>query len=486
MSKNEQGIREIIDRATTDIDFRISLTRESFYWFLVIYFSDYLDTGLAPFHKEIINTLQRDDLHNYALAAFRSSGKSTIVSTAFILWEILGKHNKKFIVLISNTSRQSETHFQSIKESLERNELLKNDMGPFKELADKWNSSMIVFTNYKAKVMASSINESLRGIRYLKYRPQVIVCDDVETLEIIRSSEGKQKLNEWFDRDIKPLGTENTKVLVVGTFLTDGSLLENLRVSINEKTLDGVFHKFPIVIDDEILWKAKWPTFEDLNRLRTFRGLDELTWQTEYLLNPWTGDNPVITKDMIHTYGLLPNSSTLRNTYVGVDLAVTEKQSADYTAIVVCEEHYIDGEQYIYVLPQLINQRMAYPKTKDILFGIYTSLESDRKSPVIIMEGNATLKGFAQDIKQEIGRIIEFQPGNQDKEARLWRVSGYFANKRVFFPSSGAEPIIKQLLNFKLVKQHDDLIDALVMILSTASEQRRPRIRVFAEKPEGF
>jgi len=65
-------------------------------------------------------------------------------------------------------------------------------------------------------------------------------------------------------------------------------------------------------------------------------------------------------------------------------------------------------------------------------------------------------------------------------------VSGYFVTNRVFFPSSGVEHIIKQLINFKMVNQHDDLIDALVMILSTASEQRRPRIRVFAEKPEGF
>ena len=43
--------------------------------------------------------------------------------------------------------------------------------------------------------MASSLNESIRGVKYLKHRPQVIVCDDVETLEITRSVEGKRKIN---------------------------------------------------------------------------------------------------------------------------------------------------------------------------------------------------------------------------------------------------------------------------------------------------
>lgn len=150
----------------------------------------------------------------------------------------------------------------------------------------------------------------------------------------------------------------------MGTFLSEGSLLENLRESINERTLQGIFYKFPIFIDEEILRKAKWNTLDDLNYFRTIRGLNEHTWQTEYLLNPWTGDNSVITKNMIHYYGLLPSRNTLKNIYISVDLAVTEKQSADFTAIVLCEEHLINVEQYIYVLPQFLNSRMSYPKLK--------------------------------------------------------------------------------------------------------------------------
>jgi hypothetical protein len=57
--------------------------------------------------------------------------------------------------------------------------VLKADLGPFEETAEEWNiSSSLVFKDYDTKIMAISVNESVRGISYKNKRPDLIIMDD--------------------------------------------------------------------------------------------------------------------------------------------------------------------------------------------------------------------------------------------------------------------------------------------------------------------
>lgn len=70
--------------------------------------------------------------------SFRGSAKSTIMTVSYPIWAIIGKLQKKFIVILSQTQYQARLHLANIKAELESNELLKQDLGPFYEVNEEW------------------------------------------------------------------------------------------------------------------------------------------------------------------------------------------------------------------------------------------------------------------------------------------------------------------------------------------------------------
>ena len=245
-SLSEIEILNTINKACRDPIFRVEITRESFLWFVLIYFADALTFPLAGFHYEIIRELNGNE-PNVIINAFRGSGKSTICNLAYSIWSMVGVQQKKHIVIISNTREQAQTHLESIKEVLENNELLKNDLGPFEEASERWNVSSLIFKKYSAKIIDCSVGTSIRGVKFNSRRPDLIIADDIDTIDTVRNSANKQKIIEWFDRDIVPLGDINTRKIIIGTINVADSLIDVLRSRINDGKMLGIYHKFPII-----------------------------------------------------------------------------------------------------------------------------------------------------------------------------------------------------------------------------------------------
>jgi hypothetical protein len=59
------------------------------------------------------------------VVAFRGSGKSTMVTTAYPIWAILGKQQKKFCIIFCQTRAQAKQHMMNIRTELEGNDVLK-------------------------------------------------------------------------------------------------------------------------------------------------------------------------------------------------------------------------------------------------------------------------------------------------------------------------------------------------------------------------
>jgi predicted phage terminase large subunit-like protein len=58
----------------------------------------------------------------------------------------------------------------------------------------------------------------------------------------------------------------------------------------------------------------------------------------------------------------------------------------------------------------------------------------------------------------------------QDKRARLRAVATFIQNGTVLFPEKGCEDLLAQLLGFG-VEDHDDLVDAFVLMVLGLSKQ---------------
>ncbi len=167
--------------------FRTELAKKSHQYFFAIYFSRYMKYKSALFQQEIFSLTENEKIKNLVIASFRGSAKSTIVTLSYAIWAILGKQQKKFVLIAGQTQQQARQHLKNLKDELEQNELLRNDLGPFKEEEDEWRSYSLVLPKYNARITAVSVDQSIRGIRNKQYRPDLLIGDDIEDLASVKT-----------------------------------------------------------------------------------------------------------------------------------------------------------------------------------------------------------------------------------------------------------------------------------------------------------
>lgn len=253
---------DIAHQIASDKLTRQKITRENFFWFIHIFLGHHVENELAPFQEEMIAIAQDESYKSIIIMAFRGSGKSTIITLAYALWAILGRQQKKFIVILSNTQAQARNHFANIKQELESNHLLSNDLGPFKADEGLWNSYSLELEQFRAKIISVSREQSIRGMRYREYRPDLIICDDVE--DTSPKSEGeRENLYNWYMGELMLSGSgENTRYIVLGNLTHENSLLMELRKGIlSGVKKDWIFRTYPIADEKgEPLWPKKFTT----------------------------------------------------------------------------------------------------------------------------------------------------------------------------------------------------------------------------------
>jgi predicted phage terminase large subunit-like protein len=495
---------ELFQIMINDKKVRTAITRKSHRHFFHFYFAHYIKYKTAPFQNEIFSLTESEPIKNLFIVAFRGCGKSTIITTSYPIWSILGEQQKKFVLILGQTQSQAKQHMMNLRRELENNALLKNDLGPFKEESDEWGASSIVFSNSNARISTASSEQSVRGLRHNQHRPDLIICDDIEDIASTKTREGRNKTYQWLTSEVIPAGDKNTRLVIVGNLLHEDSLLMRIKEAIDEKFIDGVFKEYPLIQNGEILWLGKYPSMEDIENEKRKAG-NESAWQREYLLKIVSNLEQPIHREWIQYYDELPpgydeRKKKLKNQYydfnlgryipgkqpnpkfdrwgdeietykmcygirVGIDLAISEKESADCTAMVPVMVYGTGSEMQIYVLPKIVNQRATFPQTVELCKVInQTYTNSDTGNPKLIVEDVGYQRALPQQLKIE----GEFKVGTVrpcgDKRSRIVLTADLIKNRKILFPREGAEQLIEQLVHFG-VEKHDDLADAFSIVI---------------------
>ena len=127
---------ELFNQMIKDRQIRRAITKESFLYFFNFYFAHYVTHPTADFQKEIIHSLEQSATESLYIVSFRDSSKSTMAATAYPLWSILGIQKKKYILIFCRTQGQAKQALRNIRDEAEDNDLLKKDLGPFKEISE--------------------------------------------------------------------------------------------------------------------------------------------------------------------------------------------------------------------------------------------------------------------------------------------------------------------------------------------------------------
>ncbi|MBI4804452.1 MAG: phage terminase large subunit [Desulfovibrio sp.] len=235
---------------------RRKIAMRDFAFFRRTYFPHYVRFGDSVLHTWLDETLpalvNHPEGQRLAVAAPRGEAKSTLVSLIFVLWCVV-TGRKRYIPLIADAFEQAAaTLLEPIKAELEANPRLAMDFPEACGPGRLWNVGVAI-TAGNVKLQAFGSGKRMRGLRHGPHRPDLVICDDLENDENVRSPEQRDKLESWLKRTVLNLsGAGDTMdVILVGTVLHYDSVLARL---LGNKLWRS--HKFKAVIE--------WPHRLDL------------------------------------------------------------------------------------------------------------------------------------------------------------------------------------------------------------------------------
>lgn len=431
--------------------------------FCLVYLSHYLNIPPADFHSELLDMLGDRNEKMVEILGFRGSAKSTFGSLALPLWAAL-EYPKlyPFILPIADTSLQAGTNIANIKTELENNMLIKQDYGAITgkivedwtlESEEEWQAkNMLLSTG--VRILARSRGQKVRGLRHKEHRPKLVIVDDPEDLEWVRSKDNRDKTERWLRGEVIPaIDEQNGRLIVIGNQLHTDALMSRLK---KDKTFRHLEYSL-ISADGSCSWKAKYPSQKILDFQRDKVGIN--AFLREYLLKVVPEEGTDIKEEWIKYYDVEPTEIQTGLSGTGIDLAISKKETADYTAMVSGTSFVKEGIPKIYIKANPLNARLSFHETIETTKAMATA----NPFSIFFVESVAYQKAAIEEMERALLPVIAMSAG-ADKRARLRAIAIYIQNGTIIFPRNGCEDLIIQLLGFG-VEEHDDLVDAFVYLV---------------------
>ncbi len=206
--------------------------RDDYEYFARTYFPHYVKKGNALLHdyvyKRLPEMVDSPEGQHEAVAAPRGNAKSTLVTQIGVIWCVV-TGRKRYPLIIMDAFEQAATMLEAIKAELEFNPRLLMD---FPDAAGKgrvWQVGTIVTVN-DAKIQVFGSGKRMRGLRHGPHRPDLVIGDDLENDENVRSPEQRDKLENWLKKTVLSLGPadDSMDVFIIGTILHYDSVLSRL------------------------------------------------------------------------------------------------------------------------------------------------------------------------------------------------------------------------------------------------------------------
>ena len=164
---------------------------------------------------------------------------------------------------------------------------------------------------------------------------------------------------------------------------------------------------------------------------------------------------------------------------IGVDLAVIEKETNDYTAIVVGKLFTLDGRKTLYI-DRIINRRMNFPAAIQELRMLDREYKNMGYQVEIYVEDVGVQIAWVQQLAEYGVTAKPIKIGGTKKETRMHTASYWVKEGRILFLKTETAPLIEQLVGFGIEK-HEDLADAFtLMVIEVMSEPLETEPEIFA------
>lgn len=387
----------------------------------------------------------------------RGHAKTTWGNNIYLSW-LLSKNPNLRVGLISNTALQARAFSRAIKMTLEANEyhhdVFGNLTGTHKWTDVEWimKGSALHGTPY-LNMYAQGAGGAIISKRF-----DVIFCDDILDEENSATPEQREKLATWFWKTLKPCLAPGGSIIVLGTRWAEGDFYQVLMEDKKWPSLvRGAIRK-----DENGNDVALWPDYWPLDALEAERrDMGSAMFACSYL-NDISGlmAGNIFRRDWINYFDPSEVNPGKLVWKMGVDLASSEKQRADYTARVVIGE---DQDRNVYVY-SVVRDKIETGHRGFIGDG-YNTYPLISK---IVVENNQFQGAFVKDLLASTNWPVVGKRSEIDKVTRARAVAARYESSKVFHSRSlqGSDFEI-ELLQFP--NGHDDMIDALGLAMETGT-----------------
>ena len=220
---------------------------------------------------------------------------------------------------------------------------------------EEWQKQNIVLSNEAFAFSPVRAGRRFEGWRHL-HRLKLVVIDDPEDGEWVRTKENRDKTDRWLHSEIIPgMDVKKGKLVVIGNLLHMDALLSRLKAAgTGFKVLE-----FPLIDKEgKCTWPAMYPTPQSLSDKE--RDTGPFPWQREMLLKIVADEDQVIKPEDIHYYDEKPKNSLAAMKGHGIDHAASQKDTADYYAIASGEVFYVESVPKNFVRPNPYHRRALF------------------------------------------------------------------------------------------------------------------------------
>lgn len=236
-------------------DIRRTKAHGDYRFFAQTYFPHYVKGAESAFHTWFYDTVPalidspRGELVN--ISAPRGEAKSTLGTQLLTLWCVV-TGRKHFIPIVMDSFDQAAAMLEAVKTELTSNPRLQMDFPDACGAGRVWNAGVVVTAN-NVKLQAFGSGKKMRGLRHGPFRPDLVMLDDIENDEQVRSLEQRNKLEDWVSKTVLNLGPPDgtMDVLYLNTILHYDSVANR-------------FHKRPRWTRKKFRAILRWPDRMDL------------------------------------------------------------------------------------------------------------------------------------------------------------------------------------------------------------------------------
>lgn len=423
------------------------------------------DVEPAPFHKDWSDILLRG-IGNFAVEAFRESAKTQIVIRANLLHALTyPQENRSYLIIICATQRTASKKLLEVSREYLSNPAMHKLMKNVRE-----NSGLAFEVEYDGaptvRLEAYGKGAAVRGLSWGAKRPDLVIIDDPQDEADANSETITENDWDWFLSDIYFLG-QTSRIFIIGNNLGERCIME--QIMRNASQLKFVVNKIPILTkDNEAAWPSKWPLEAIEKERREFSKFGKIDlWFRNKMCECISPSSQKFKKEYFQYYDKPPDSREL-NIYTMVDLAISQKPNADYSAIVTVG---INSAGHLFVLD--IEYGRYDPSTT--IDAIFSAVQKWKPLNVGIeaVAYQTAMQHFLEQEMPQRGIFFRISPlkAEKKKELRIDTLQPRFAIKTVWFKSGAVWlPELEAELLAYPHGAHDDIIDALAYIEQLASK----------------